>query len=192
MRSQRRRYVSLDHDVHERVAKGTAFQAFATIKREDGGGKFVFSYLSGGGASQEGRPWAMFARINGPSFFPSCSASPHPGRTGRAESALASLRTIPTLTTYSFRPAGIRPVAPVPEAGFLQRIVGGRFLFPIFSVVLPQYLISSDTLATGMIRAVVNGASGTIAGWEGKGERGDAGVFENEEIKRLADGKAGV
>lgn len=132
----------------------------------------------------------MFGRVKGGA--PPCAFVTKPRSdgslvpTGRAEAALAALRSLPTLTTYSFRPAGIVPVAPVPESGFLQRVIGPP-LFAVMGVLSPGLLIKTDVLATGMIEAVLRGASGEIAGWEGKGARGDRGVFENDEIKRLAE-----
>lgn len=183
-----------------------AANAFANIERA-GPGKFVFCYLSGQGTSQvEGKAGQMFGRVK-----------------GRAEKALAEMNEDPVLTaklaTYSFRPAGIEPVAPVPEAGRVQRWLGPlvsrtrhggasgkrarerradqpgfpslfRFphaqLFPIIRTVYPAGVISTKDLANGMLRAALTGGSGSVPGWEGKGKVGDAGVFDNEEIKRLA------
>ena len=95
-----------------------AARAFAGIER-DGSGKFVFCYVSGAGAAQaEGKAGQMFGRVK-----------------GRAERALAELNEQSglgaRLATYSFRPAGIEPVAPVPEASRLQ-----RWLYPVVSGVV--------------------------------------------------------
>lgn len=107
---------------------------------------------------------------------------------GRAEKSLALLRdTTPTLATYSFRPAGIVPIHPVPEAGTMQKVA--NCLVPVLKPFFGSYLINTDVLATGMIEAAINGASGEIKGWPGKGLVGNEGVFSNEEIKELAQVK---
>lgn len=86
-----------------------AAKAFASIEREAGAGRFVFCYCSGQGVSQDVRAAGrlpMFGRVK-----------------GRAEAALAGVAG-EKVATYSFRPGGIVPVNPVPEAGRLQRWVG--------------------------------------------------------------------
>lgn len=42
-------------------------------------------------------------------------------------------------------------------------------------------------LARAMIEAALRGGNGSIEGWEGKGKVGNEGVFENADIKRLAE-----
>lgn len=59
---------------------------------------------------------------------------------------------------------------------------------PFLRRVVP--VIDADVLAQGMIEAVLNGGSGSIAGWKGKGESGDEGTFGNDESARLAGGSA--
>jgi hypothetical protein len=54
----------------------------------------------------------------------------------------------------------------------------------------PSYVINTDILARGMIEAALKGSSGSIEGWDGKGKVGNVGVFDNEEIKKLAKGSA--
>lgn len=138
------------------------------------------------------------------SFFFSNSfanlAANHPSTssraTGRAERDLAALpisdSTFSSLAPYSFRPAGIVPVAPIPEASYLYRnpILSG--LVRAVGFVAPSLVISTPELAKGLIEVALKGGSGSIGGWPGKGAVGNEGVFENEEIKRLAKGQAAV
>ncbi|ORY78464.1 nucleoside-diphosphate-sugar epimerase [Leucosporidium creatinivorum] len=135
--------------------------------------KLVFCYLSGHGADQEKPVSAMFGRVKGA-----------PKKLGVQELALLP-PTLP-LAPYTFRPAGIAPLHPIPDATWANRNL--KFLFPLFRCVAPSYVINTDTLARGMIEAALKGSSGTIEGWEGKGKVGNAGVFDNEEIKQLAKG----
>ncbi|GAA5822171.1 hypothetical protein JCM11251_004880 [Rhodosporidiobolus azoricus] len=159
-----------------------AAKAFEGLKAEEGADvgeakakeKFVFAYVSGEGADQrEGKSWQMFGRVK-----------------GKAERTLASLPSsgAPHLAPFSFRPGGIDPIHSVPDAHFFYR--------PPFSVLfwgmrkfLPSLMIRTDVLAHGMIEACLRGSSGHIDGWEGKGQVGNEGVFNNEEIKRLAGSK---
>ncbi|KAI5474633.1 nucleoside-diphosphate-sugar epimerase, partial [Pseudohyphozyma bogoriensis] len=130
------------------------------------GTRFVFNYLSGHGAWQEdGKASQMFGRVK-----------------GQAEKALAS--NFPSLATYNFRPAGILPTRPIPEASFLYRC--GTPIMKAIRLVAPSMVITTEQLARGMIEAALQGSTGSIPGWEGKGKPGDKGVFDNEEIKVLA------
>lgn len=107
--------------------------------------------------------------------------------TGKAERVLAELPSqgYPTLAVYSFRPAGIVPIHPVPEAPWFYRP-------PLLSVIkglgalYPPMVIKTNVLAQGMLAAVLKGGQGDVPGWPGKGAVGNDGVFDNEEIKKLA------
>ncbi|KAM0753475.1 nucleoside-diphosphate-sugar epimerase [Meredithblackwellia eburnea MCA 4105] len=147
-----------------------AAKAFSTIERDSSKGKFVFCYLSGHGTNQdESKAGQLFARVK-----------------GRAEVALADLRsTLPTLTTYSFRPAGIRPIHPVPEADWKQRVVYPK-LFSLVSFFAKDLVVNTDVLAKGMLEVLLKGGSGEVEGWKGKGERGNENTFDTAEIKKLA------
>ncbi|KAK4693924.1 hypothetical protein P7C70_g8837, partial [Phenoliferia sp. Uapishka_3] len=158
---------------YEVISKDYAVAAF-TIKRDQSQEKVVFAFLSGASTSQiEEKNWLMFGKVK-----------------GRAERALAHLQ--PGVVTYSFRLGGILPVSPVPETSLFQRLVMDKVVLPFLAMTLPQTVIKSDVLGQGMIEAVSRGGSGAIEGWEGKGEPGDGGVFENEEIKRLAKGQSKI
>lgn len=54
--------------------------------------------------------------------------------------------------------------------------------------VYPAAVITTKDLANGMLQVALTGGSGSVPGWEGKGKAGDAGVFDNQEIKKLARG----
>ena len=55
-------------------------------------------------------------------------------------------------------------------------------------LVWPSGLIEADVLARGMLRvALAGGGPGGVPGWEGKGQAGDAGVFTNDDCKKLAE-----
>lgn len=104
---------------------------------------------------------------------------------GRAEAQLALLQhELPNLAVYSFRPAGILPIHPTPDAKSLQKFA--NVVGPWIGRVSKSLVIYTDVLARGMINAALKGASGTIEGWEGKGKVGNEGVFDNLEIRRLA------
>lgn len=121
---------------------------------------------------------------------------------GRVEKALGLLRTELPIATYSFRPAGIHSPTPNPgpsppppslsaptnplraDGPAIYRFA--NFLLPVIGAITPRYVIKADVLAKGMLEAVIRGGSGSIDGWEGKGEVGNAGVFTSEEIKKLA------
>ncbi|GAA5902897.1 hypothetical protein JCM6882_009155 [Rhodosporidiobolus microsporus] len=160
-----------------------AAKAFAGLKAAGGEGAgnsekkggFVFAFVSGEGTDQrEGKASQMFGRVK-----------------GKAERTLASLPTtgFPSLAPFSFRPGGILPVQPVPEAPWFYRFPFSAVLSGL-NVVAPSHMIKTDVLARGMIEACLKGSSGRIEGWPGKGESGNEGVFANQEIKRLAEGKA--
>lgn len=54
--------------------------------------------------------------------------------------------------------------------------------------ILPNMMISTDLLAQSMIRVALEGKSGAVKGWPGKGGLGDESVFDRTEIPRLAAG----
>lgn len=56
--------------------------------------------------------------------------------------------------------------------------------------LFPSIVTDAPVLARAMIEAALRGGSGSIAGWEGKGQVGNEGVFENAEIKQLASESA--
>ncbi|KAJ3004836.1 hypothetical protein HKX48_001029 [Thoreauomyces humboldtii] len=157
-------YSVITHDYPVAAAK-----AFAALKPADGGKKFVFAYLSGEGTVQDGKSSQLFARVK-----------------GKAEVALANLPlAFPSLETYSFRPAGIINTQPVPDAGMMQRTLAP--IAPFLGLFLKSHMISTPDLANGMIEAVVRASAGTLkTEWPSKGALGDANVFHNEEIKKLA------
>ncbi|BGP23961.1 nucleoside-diphosphate-sugar epimerase [Rhodotorula toruloides] len=149
-----------------------AAKAFAVLKRE-GEGKFVFAYVSGMGADQrEGKAWAMFGRIK-----------------GDAERQLAQLPSEgnPSLATYSFRPAGILSSSPDPNAAIAANRPFIQSAARILGRFFPSMVTDAPVLARAMIEAALRGGSGSVEGWEGKGKVGNEGVFENADIKRLAD-----
>ncbi|BGO90847.1 hypothetical protein NBRC10512_003343 [Rhodotorula toruloides] len=151
-----------------------AAKAFAGLKKErEGEGKFVFAYLSGMGADQrEGKARAMFGRIK-----------------GDAERQLAQLPSqgYPSLATYSFRPAGILSSDPDSNASLAYNRPFLQSAFRTLGRVFPSIVTDSPVLAQAMIEAALRGGSGSIEGWEGKGKVGNEGVFENADIKRLAE-----
>ncbi|KAK4705683.1 hypothetical protein P7C70_g518, partial [Phenoliferia sp. Uapishka_3] len=146
----------------------SAAKAFAAIKPEVGQ-KFVFTYLSGEGTTQDGaKATSMFGEIK-----------------GRAEAQLATLSAShPTLSTFSFRPAMILPVTPSPDDMFVKKMIFSivRFIRPLIN----KYTIDANVLAQGMMEAIFRGGSGVIPGWEEKGKEGDFGAFGNLEIAKLA------
>ena len=78
------------------------------------------------------------------------------------------------------------PIHPIPDAPRTIRW-GNAYLIPVLKPLLAKkYFINTDVLAKGMIEAALKGDSGKIEGWAGKGEVGNQGVFDNEEIKKLA------
>ncbi|GAA6057432.1 hypothetical protein JCM3770_002461 [Rhodotorula araucariae] len=150
-----------------------AAKAFSTLKSAADSDKFVFAYLSGAGTDQrEGKAAQMFGRVK-----------------GKAEKLLAELPSqgYPSLAVYSFRPAGIIPIHPVPEAPFFYR-PPFLSLMKGLGALYPPAVIKTDVLGRGMLETVLKGAAGTLPGWPGKGAVGNEGVFDNEEIKKLALG----
>ncbi|GAA5990985.1 hypothetical protein JCM11641_007728 [Rhodosporidiobolus odoratus] len=156
-----------------------AAQAFEGLERTkvQGRDKFVFAYVSGQGADQrEGKASMMFGRVK-----------------GKAEHLLAGLPTAghPSLAPFSFRPAGILPIHPVPDAPWFYK---GPFL-PVMrgiGTVFPSTAVRTDVLAKGLIEVCLKGGTGEVKGWKGRGEVGNEGVFKNEEIKLLAMGREKV
>ena len=80
------------------------------------------------------------------------------------------------------------PLHATPNASSAQKFA--NFLMPGMRKlpVLKELVIEADTLAKGMIQAVLMGSQGWIDGWVGKGLVGNENAFENEEIKVLAGG----
>jgi len=114
----------------------------------------AFSFLSGMGADQTERSRAAFARYK-----------------GMAENAL--LKTgFPRV--FIFRPAYIYPVEPRKEPNFGYRLQ--RWIYPVFRVLFPGFVIQSDHLAQAMVDVVLREA----------GERGGV-VLENRDIKAMAE-----
>ncbi|GAA5878450.1 hypothetical protein JCM8547_006586 [Rhodosporidiobolus lusitaniae] len=153
-----------------------AAKAFSGLRTD--GEKFVFAFLSGMGADQrEGKAAQMFGRVK-----------------GKTELALARLPAASpdysSLTAYSFRPGGILPPKPIPDGSFRYR--NPLFLRTMHGIgwLTPSYVISTVDLAKGMIEVALKGGKGEVAGWPGKGAEGNAGTFDNEEIKRVAKGEA--
>lgn len=182
-------YTLLSHDYPLVAAK-----AFASLTpAQDTSAKFVFVYLSGAGSDQEEKARVMFGRIKG-AVCPLWSELRKRLTllcTGRAEKALACLN-LPNLATYSFRPALIYPIEPTPEANLLQR--ASNAVVPVIKLFSadPSFMIDTKELAEGMIVAALKGGQGSIPGWPGKGQVGNANVFENEEIKRLVREKGAL
>lgn len=139
--------------------------------------KFVFAFLSGEGTHQDSptSSWTMFGRIK--------------GLTEAALSSLSQSNTNSKLAVYCFRPAGILPIEPIPEVSSTIVKLTVKIL-PFIQFIYPSFVIDTKTLARGMIEAIVKGGEGKIRGWEGKGEKGDKNVFNNEEIKKLAEESA--
>ncbi|GAA5960026.1 hypothetical protein JCM21900_004026 [Sporobolomyces salmonicolor] len=152
-----------------------AAKAFSTLPKSNDK-KLVFAYLSGAGTDQrEGKAWQMFGRVK-----------------GRAEKDLALLPTsgYPSLAVYNFRPGGIVPIHPVPEAPALYRSPILLGLIKGLGLLSAKWTVRTDELAKGLIEVCMKGASGEVPGWAGKGKVGNDGVFDNLEIKRLAEGKS--
>ena len=96
----------------------------------------AFSFLSGMGADQTERSRAAFARYK-----------------GMAENAL--LKTgFPRV--FIFRPAYIYPVEPRKEPNFGYRLQ--RWIYPVFRVLFPGFVIQSDHLARAMVDVVLREA----------------------------------
>ncbi|GAA5944420.1 uncharacterized protein JCM15063_000949 [Sporobolomyces koalae] len=156
-----------------------AARAFSQINvNRDDCRKFVFAYLSGARSTQSPTPstqgWfntPMWARVK-----------------GRTESDLAK---VPNLATYSFRPAFIvSDNLPPPEYRTRYNTPLLKFVGTAIGAISDTGAVRAETLAKAMIRACLEGSNGKVEGWEGKGVQGDAGVFENSEIKRLGSGLA--
>lgn len=156
-------YTVLTHDYAIAAAK-----AFSTIPRTSSD-PFRFCFLSGQGADQTEKAFAMFGRIK-----------------GRTEKNLALLADENSgLAVFNFRPGAIYPTLRDRQAdGFM-----GSARNALITVMKPVGLvIDASELAKGMLVAAVNGTTGKLAGWAGKGESksGNKGSFENAEIKTLA------
>lgn len=179
-----------------------AARAFGGLKREDpeeGGKKFVFTYLSGARTTQDqkddGRGWfstPMWAKVKGTHISSSLSAltcSHLSNSTGRTELELAQL---PSIQSYSFRPAFIVPLTlPPPEFRSRYNTPFFQSVGKIIGSFSSTGAVGADVLAKGMIRSCVEGGSGGgVPGWPGKGREGNQGVFENAEIRRLGEGLA--
>lgn len=157
-------YTVLTHDYAIAAAK-----AFSNIPRNSSTDPFRFCFLSGQGTDQNEKSFAMFGRVK-----------------GRTEKNLALLADeTPGLAVFNFRPAGIYPTLRDPDAGGIKESARNGLMH----VMKPMgMVIDSSDLARGMLVAAVDGKTGKLAGWEGKGESksGNKGSFENAEIKRLA------
>ena len=116
--------------------------------------KAAFSFLSGMGADPTGRSRTAFARYK-----------------GEAEKALM---TMGFSRLHIFRPAYIYPVEPRKEPNFGYRLL--RWIYPIFSRLLPNQVIPADDLAKAMVDVVVRGT----------GQRQEA-VLENRDIRAIAN-----
>ena len=108
---------------------------------------------------------------------------------GRTELELTRL---PHIQSYSFRPAFIVPLTlPPPEHRTRYNTPFFQFLGKVTGSISSSGAVGADVLAKGMIRACLEGGgAGGLPGWEGKGKAGDAGAFENSEIRRLGGGLA--
>ncbi|KAL8291632.1 hypothetical protein RQP46_001890 [Phenoliferia psychrophenolica] len=139
-----------------------AAKAFGGMKRDEGKGKFVFAFLSAAAADQrEGKAWMKAGAVR-----------------GDAERIISSLQSTLPLATYMFRPAPVLPVTP----GYydtLSTIQKVRFY------VFDRFVIRADVIARAMLQAVLEGGSGAIQGWEGKGKEGNEGTFGIGEMKAL-------
>lgn len=165
-------YRTITHDYALSAAK-----AFSTLTPSSSTSsspkKFVFAFLSGEGTHQDSpsSSWTMFGRIK--------------GITEAALTSLSESNSNPKVAVYCFRPAGILPIHPIPEVQSTMIKLTTKLL-PFIQSIYPPFVIDTKTLARGMIEAVARGGEGKIRGWEGKGEKGDKNVFNNEEIKKLA------
>ncbi len=112
----------------------------------------AFSFLSGNGADPTGRSRMPYARYK-----------------GEAEKALLATG-FPRI--YIFRPAYIYPVEPRKEPNFRYRML--RWIYPVFRVLFPNYVIRADDLARSMVDVAVRGTAE---------ERGP--VLENRDIRAL-------
>ncbi|GAA5831834.1 hypothetical protein JCM5353_006180 [Sporobolomyces roseus] len=159
-----------------------AAKAFGGLKKEDseeGEKKFVFAYLSGARTTQDQKNdrsgWfssPMWAKVK-----------------GRTELELAQL---PSIQSYSFRPAFIVPLTlPPPEFRSRYNTPFFQSVGKIIGSFSSTGAVGADVLAKGMIRSCLEGGSGGgVPGWPGKGKEGNQGVFENAEIRRLGEGLA--
>ncbi|KAK4700247.1 hypothetical protein P7C70_g6001, partial [Phenoliferia sp. Uapishka_3] len=136
-----------------------AAKAFAAL-REDGE-KFVFCFLSAATANQAvGKAWGEAGRVR-----------------GEAEATLVALTSTLPLATYFFRPAPVRSSNPTVPFTTFQNI---RFY------LMSRFVIDDDVISNAMIQAALQGGSGEIEGWEGKGKPGNEGAFGIGEMKLLA------
>jgi uncharacterized protein YbjT (DUF2867 family) len=78
---------------------------------------------------------------------------------------------------YIFRPAYIYPVEPRKEPNFSYRLL--RVVYPAFRLIFPTLVIRSDDLAQAMVDVIVQ-----------RKVAGESLVFENRDIKALADASA--
>ena len=97
---------------------------------------------------------------------------------GEAEASLAALRSTLPIATYFFRPAPVQPVTP----GYFESL---SYLQSFRLYVLARFVIRADVIARAMIEAVLDGASGEISGWPGKGLPGNEHTFGIGEMKEL-------
>ncbi|MBK9001326.1 MAG: hypothetical protein IPM35_36870 [Myxococcales bacterium] len=115
----------------------------------------TFCFLSGQGADQTGKSRMAFARYKG--------------------AAEAALLGVGFPRAFIFRPGYIYPVTPRVEPNFSYRLMRG--LYPALRFVYPNVGVTSEVLASAMLKA----------GLEGTGAH-DAPVLENRDI--VAFGKA--
>ncbi|WRT69635.1 uncharacterized protein IL334_006624 [Kwoniella shivajii] len=137
----------------------TAAKAFSTIGTKDKPFRFIF--MSGEGARQDEKGYAIFSKIK-----------------GRTEKDLLEFsEKNQGFEVASIRPGGIMPTAEhLPRQGFLMRSAS-RVFGSVFGVVMPSMIIPASELAV----ACVGLAQGK--GWD---QRDHQGVIENATLRQMA------
>lgn len=110
----------------------------------------AFLFVSGGGADSTERSSTIFARVK-----------------GKTENTLIKLEL---KRLYCVRPAGIKPIHKNPNTSFLNKLFIP--LFPIFEILMPNFVIASDKLAIAILRILKNGS--------------DKIIIENKALKELS------
>ncbi len=108
-----------------------------------------FIFLSGAGADNSEQSKTIFARVK-----------------GKAEN---SLMKMPFKKLFIVRPAGIRPINKNPNTAFSNKLMIP--FFPLFELMMPNFVINSVQLAKAMLHIALNG--------------NEKPLIENVELKKL-------
>lgn len=104
--------------------------------------EITFLFLSGLGADSTEKSRVLFARVK-----------------GMTENAL---RAMPFKKLHIARPGGIKPTHPKEHTPLAERL--WLPFYPLFNWLRPDYFITSEELAKGMIRVVKRGSDNVIVG----------------------------